>query len=293
MFFMTGPARIGLPPTRYRMSSLEKLTRLQSQKASLVCVGLDPDIDRMPPHLTAGTPPADAIMAFNRAVIDATAPFASAFKINFAFYERYGAAGWRALEETRSMLPEDVYAIADAKRGDIGNSAAFYARSIFETLRFDACTVAPYMGMDSIEPFLGYEEGLAFVLARTSNPGAANLQELRLNGSLLYEHLIDRLMELPAERLERTGLVVGATGGEALGRIRTKAPALPFLIPGIGAQGGDLAGVLQAAYAGPGSLVIASSRAILYADTGEGFAEAAAAEARRLREEIRRGIEPG
>ena len=271
---------------------IQRLTDIQRQKQSLVCVGLDPDLQKMPQYLvTSSNSPAEAIVSFNHAIIEATAEYACAFKLNFAFFEAYGAAGWEALETTLRMLPNDVVSIADGKRGDIGNSGSFYARSVFETLGFDTCTVAPYMGMDSIQPFLAFPDKLAFVLARTSNPGGADLQELIVGDKPLYERLIEKLADLPEDAGSRVGLVVGATDVAALKRIRSVVPTTPFLIPGVGAQGGRVEDVMHAAYAGPGTVVVNSSRAILYADGTINFAEAARKEAKRLRAAINETVD--
>ncbi len=269
-----------------RMNVKDRLAAVQLDRHSYACVGLDPDPGRIPAHLAPSASLPERILAFNGAIIEATAPFACAFKINFAFYEALGSEGWRVLEATRALIPEDMAAIADGKRGDIGNSARFYAQSVYERLGFDLCTVAPYMGGDSYGPFLEFEGKGAFILARTSNPGAADIQEREVAGAPVYEWLVRQIVALPEPLVSRAGLVVGATRPEALQHIRTLAPGLPFLIPGVGAQGGDARAVMEAAFAGPGSLVINSSRAILYASDGPDFAEAAARNAKRLRDEL-------
>jgi orotidine-5'-phosphate decarboxylase len=272
------------------MNFLNRLAAAQKSRNSLVCVGLDPDPDRLPKHLAPTAPLPERILAFNTAIVKATAPFASAFKINFAFYEALGAEGWKVLEATRALIPEEIVAIADCKRGDIGNSARFYAKSVFDTLAFDACTVAPYMGSDSYTPFLEIEGKGAFILARTSNPGAADIQEKMSEGAPIYEWLVRQIASLPESLISRAGLVVGATSPGALKSLRKLAPDLPFLIPGIGAQGGDVEAVMRAAYRRPGTVVINSSRAILYAGEGPDFAEAAAHEAERLRRELQAAL---
>ncbi len=264
------------------MNFKQKLASIQKNKNSVLCVGLDPDPTRLPPSLLPGASIEDRVLAFNQAIIEATAPFACAFKINFAFYEALGIAGWEVLHKTVSLLPTDVVSIADAKRGDIGNSARFYARSVFETLGFDSITVAPYMGIDSIEPFLAYEDKMAFILARTSNPGAADLQEKFIGQQPVYEFLTRKIAGLPENQRDCAGLVVGATGEEALAHIRSIVPGMPFLIPGIGAQGGDAETVMRAAYNEPGSVLINSSRGIIYAGNDDGFDKAAAQAAEAL-----------
>ncbi len=260
----------------------QKLRRIQAAKQSVLCVGLDPDPHRLPKHLLDRHPLADAVVAFNAAVIEATATAACAFKLNFAFYEALGRDGWDALERTVQHLPPDVVLIADAKRGDIGNTARFYAEAIFEQLGFDACTVAPYMGRDAVAPFLSYRGKAAFVLARTSNPSAADFQERDCEGEKLYERVARHVARWNDATPGTAGLVVGATGPEALAALRALCPALPFLIPGIGAQGGDPSAIAAAATE-TGCVVVNSSRQILYASAGKDFAEAAAHQAETSR----------
>ena len=263
---------------------IQKLSQIQAAKQSVLCVGLDPDPQRLPKHLLDAYPLAEAVVVFNAAVIEATAATACAFKLNFAFYEALGRDSWDTLERTVQHLPPDVVLIADAKRGDIGNTARFYAEAIFEQLGFDACTVAPYMGRDAVAPFLAYPRKAAFVLARTSNPSAADFQERAYEGERLYEHVARHVTRWNDETLGTAGLVVGATGPEALAALRALCPTLPFLIPGIGAQGGDPSAIAAAATEA-GCVVVNSSRQILYASAGKDFAEAAAhqAEASRAR----------
>ena len=260
----------------------QKLRQIQVAKQSVLCVGLDPDPHRLPRHLLDQYPLAEAVVAFNAALIEATAAAACAFKLNFAFYEALGRNGWDTLERTLQHLPSDVLVLADAKRCDIGNSARFYAASIFEQLGFDACTVAPYMGRDAVAPFLQYPGKAAFVLARTSNPSAADFQERHGEGEPLYERVARHVARWNEETPGTAGLVVGATGPEALATLRALCPTLPFLIPGIGAQGGD-PGVIAAAATEAGRVLVNSSRQIIYASDGKDFAEAAAREAEALR----------
>lgn len=263
-----------------------RLREVQADKQSRLCVGLDPDPQRLPPALLDAQPLADAVIAFNAAIIEATAPLACAFKLNLAFYEALAAEGWRALEATIRHIPEDVLVLADGKRGDIGNSARFYAEALFDTLDVDACTVAPYMGRDAVAPFLTYEGKAAFVLARTSNPGAADFQEHLSDGDPLYVHVARRVAAWDAEAAGTAGLVVGATDRDALRQLRTTCPTLPFLIPGVGAQGGDPEAVVAAAATDDGLVLVNSSRSILYASSGPDYAEAAAREADRLRTQL-------
>ncbi len=260
----------------------QKLRQIQVAKQTVLCVGLDPDPHRLPRHLLDQYPLAEAVVAFNAALIEATAAAACAFKLNFAFYEALGRNGWDTLERTLQHLPPDVLVLADAKRGDIGNTARFYAESIFEQLGFDACTVAPYMGRDAVAPFLQYQGKAALVLARTSNPSAADFQERDCEGEQLYERVARHVARWNDETPGTAGLVVGATGPEALAALRALCPTLPFLIPGIGAQGGD-PGVIAAAATETGRVVVNSSRQIIYASAGKDFAEAAARQAEALR----------
>ena len=263
-----------------------KLAKIQQEKRSVLCVGLDPDPAKLPPTLLPGAPLPDRVLAFNTAIIQSTAPFACAFKLNFAFYEALGVDGWRVIQKTIALLPEDVVSLADAKRGDIGNTANFYAKSLFETMAFDSCTVSPYMGVDTVLPFLSYKDKMAFILARTSNPGAADLQEQKVGDAMLFELLTKKIAGLPASQRHCAGLVVGATSPDALSRVRSIAPGIPFLIPGVGAQGGDARSVMQASYDDAGSVLINSSRGIIYADRGDNFAEAAGLAAKTLSIEL-------
>ena len=264
-----------------------KLTQIQRSKETVLCVGLDPDLERIPSDFRKDLDQIDRILAFNRAIVKATAPYACAFKLNFAFYERFGSAGWSALEETLKFIPEDTLTIADNKRGDIGNSARFYAQSVFETMDVDACTVSPYMGMDTIEPFLNYPGKAVFILARTSNPGAADLQEQPIGSRPLYEVLVQHVAKRAPDSKTQMGLVVGATSGEALSSIRSIVPRLPLLIPGVGAQGGDTQTIMDTTYAGWGSVLVNSSRSILYAGDSIDFAQKSALEAIRLKEALK------
>ena len=261
-----------------------RLRVLQEEKESVLCVGLDPDLDRIPDHLLRSFSPAEAVVKFNRAIIRATQGAACAYKLNLAFYEALGRRGFEVLEETMDVLPEDVLTIADAKRGDIGNSARFYADALFEQLGCDACTVSPYMGRDCVLPFLEYEGKAAFVLARTTNPGAQDLQECRCEGEALYLRVARLVARWNESSAGTAGLVAGATDLDALGALREHGPTLPFLIPGVGAQGGDPQQVMQVAASEQGGVLVNSSRSIIYASEDDDFAEAAGQAAERLRE---------
>lgn len=228
---------------------VERLARRSRDIGSLLCVGLDPP---------ASLPVAE-VAARNRAIIAATAPFAACFKPNLAFYEQSGIPGLRALEATLAAIPDGVPVIGDAKRGDMANTAAAHARALFEVWGFDAVTVNPFLGRDSLEPFLAYADRGLYVLCRTSNPGAAEFQHARLaDGDLLHERIA---REAPGWGAN-VGLVAGATAPAELARIRELAPRAPLLVPGVGAQGGDPAAAVAAAGGEPGLVVVSSSRGI-------------------------------
>jgi orotidine-5'-phosphate decarboxylase len=264
------------------MTFAAKVRQTIKQKNSLLCVGLDSVVEKMPEHIRLTKNP---LFEFNKAIIDTTAEYAAAFKVNLAFYEAYGVAGWQALHETLKYLPDDVIKIADAKRGDIGNTARMYAKALFEELGADAVTVNPYMGFDAAEPFLQNEEKGVFFLCLTSNPGSQNFQRFSDGEQCLYERVAEHVKEW--NRRGNCGLVVGATHPEELAGVREIAPALPFLIPGIGAQGGDLAAAVRNGTDSKASLALFnSSRAIIYASQGKDFAAAAAKSALRTRQQL-------
>lgn len=251
-------------------------------KKSFLCVGLDTDIKKLPGHIAVGP---DPIFTFNKAIIDATAPYCVAYKPNLAFYESFGAEGWIALEKTVKYLREnypDQFIIADAKRGDIGNTSALYARAAFEHLGVDAVTVAPYMGADSVKPFLGYEGKWVVLLALTSNPGSKDFQMLETGeGKRLFERVIETSSDWagPDEMM----YVVGATQGRMFEDIRRVAPRSFLLVPGVGAQGGSLEEVCRyGMIPGECGLLVNSSRGIIYASGGVDFAEAAGTAAAAL-----------
>ena len=268
-------------------SFLDQLRRVQSQKDSAVCVGLDPDPSRLPMPLRDGRLRTDAVREFCASIVEATAPYAAAFKPNFAFFEALGPAGHTVLAQVTAAIPDDCLLIADAKRGDIGNSAQFYAQAIYEDMGFDACTVSPYLGRDSIAPFLEYDDRCTFVLARTSNDGAADLQEAcSCDGIPLYRHVAQRVADWSAQAEGTAGLVVGATAPEALSELRSDCPTLPFLVPGVGAQGGEPAEVMNAAQTDEGPVLVNSSRSIIFASEDADYAEAAGTAARNLRDAL-------
>ncbi len=262
------------------MNFVEKLLDACCTNKSLLCIGLDPDPELMPRV---------GIFQFNKAIIDATWDLVCAYKPNLAFYEALGMEGLEALKETAAYSPRQVPVIGDAKRGDIGNSARAYARALFDAFGFDAATVNPYLGYDSIEPFMEYREKGVFLLCRTSNVGAVDFQSLPLLESArpLFEQVAQRAKEW--NRYGNLGLVVGATYPQELRRVRQICPEMPFLIPGIGAQGGDLANAVRYGVDARGEkAIISSSRQIIYASRGEDFAQAAREAALSLRDEINR-----
>lgn len=263
-----------------------KLAQAQKERSSVVCVGLDPDPERLPPHLLRTHDLPEAVLAFNTAIIESTASTAAAYKLNLAFYEVLEQHGWRVLAETLAGIPDSIVTIADGKRGDIGNSARFYAHATFEKLGFDGCTVSGYMGSDSVAPFLEYDGRAAFVLIRTSNAGADEVQETGGDGSPLFERMAAWTSAWAADHPGTLGFVMGATDTKALGVIRERYPDIPLLIPGIGAQGGDEHDVMSIAALGEGPVLINSSRSIIYASSGRDFADAAGQAAESLRSRL-------
>lgn len=259
-----------------------------ARKGSFLCVGLDPDIKKIPRHLLREENP---LLAFNKAIIDATAPHCVAFKPNLAFFESMGVEGWIAFEQTVKYIREnypDQFIIADAKRGDIGNTSALYARSFFEHLDVDAITVAPYMGHDSVKPFLGYPGKWVILLALTSNPGSADFQlTADAEGTRLFERVLTTSAQWagPDEMM----YVVGATQGSMFADIRRHAPKSFLLVPGVGAQGGSLQEVVRHGMLPDGEcgLLVNSSRGIIYASSGTDFAEAAGRAAATLAAEMK------
>ncbi|GAB3928285.1 orotidine-5'-phosphate decarboxylase [Larkinella terrae] len=254
-------------------------------KKSYLCVGLDTDIRRIPAHLRQEP---DPVAAFNRQIIEATAEYAVAYKPNIAFYEAQGPRGWESLQRTLEYIPENCFTIADAKRGDIGNTSGLYARTFFDPassgLNFDSVTVAPYMGRDSVEPFLEFEDKWVILLALTSNNGSADFQQLPVSGEKLYEKVI-RTSQTWAGA-DRMMYVVGATRTDELAHIRTLIPNHFLLVPGVGAQGGSLAEVSRYGLNSQCGLLVNASRSILYASDGPDFARRAADEARTLQQEM-------
>jgi len=256
--------------TSYR----QRLESRSREAGTLVCVGLDPDFRN---HRV------EEVGDYNRAIIEATAPYAACYKPNLAFYEQWGIEGLRQLEKTLAAIPGGIPVIGDGKRGDVGNTAEAYARAMFDSWGFDAVTVNAYQGLDAVAPFLEYGARGVYVLCRTSNPSSRDLQELELAaGPAVFEQVAATAIAWSPN----VGLVVGATAPRELQRVRAIAPQATLLVPGVGAQGGRAEDVIAAAGGAPGSLVVNASRSIYYAGEGPGFAEAAGEAARRLRDEL-------
>ena len=253
-------------------------------KKSFLCVGLDPDIEKIPKYLLETE---DPIFEFNKAIIDATLPYAIAYKPNVAFYESLGIYGWQALKKTIEYIPQEVFTIADAKRGDIGNTSNKYAEAFFKKMSFDAITLSPYMGQDSVTPFLNHKDKWAILLASTSNVGALNFQELIIEnsgGQKVYEKVIEISSQWGSD--QNLMYVVGATRVDTLTHIRKILPDHFLLIPGVGAQGGDLDMVCKYAMNDSAGLLINSARSIIYADSTVDFAHHAGLVASRLQKKM-------
>jgi orotidine-5'-phosphate decarboxylase len=252
------------------------------KKKSCLCVGLDTDLLKIPKHLQQTE---DPIFEFNKQIIDATHPYCVAYKPNIAFYEALGPTGWVSLQKTLAYIPKDIFTIADAKRGDIGNTSALYARAFFEQMNFDSITVAPYMGEDSVKPFL-MKDKWVILLAHTSNSGSNDFQvmEVTIGKRRLYEEVILKSQQWATP--DQLMFVVGATHPEKIASIRAIAPDHFFLVPGIGAQGGDLEKVMEHGMNDACGLLINSARAIIYASDGKDFAKRAGEEALKVQQEM-------
>ena len=265
------------------------LTESIRRKKSFLCVGLDVDLDKIPPHLLGEE---DPIFAFNKAIIDATHTYAVAYKPNTAFYEAYGAAGWQSLEKTvryiQSIDPT-LFTIADAKRGDIGTTADRYAQAFFHSMDFDSVTVAPYMGRDSIEPFLAHPGKTTILLGLTSNPGSADFETIHIGKHPMYQEVMQKA--LTYAHSERLMFVVGATQTQHIAAIRQIVPHHFFLVPGVGAQGGSLSEVCRYGLNPAVGLLVNASRAIIYAGKVIDFAAAAQADAQSLQAEMAEALE--
>lgn len=260
----------------------EKLIQEIKATKSFLCVGLDTDMDRIPKHLLDTE---DPIFEFNKAIIDATKDYCVAYKPNIAFYECLGPKGWESLKKTIDYIPKNKFTIADAKRGDIGNTSRYYAKTFFEYMDFDAVTIAPYMGEDSITPFLEYKDKWVIVLALTSNKGALDFQFMTdLSGEKLYENVLKKTSKWGSA--EQLMYVVGATRSEGIQSVRNIVPNYFFLVPGIGAQGGSLNDTAQYGWNDDCGLLVNSSRGILYASEGEDFASKAQEKAIEVQQEM-------
>lgn len=262
------------------MTKQELLQEIR-RKQSFLCIGLDPDLNKIPKHLLDTE---DPIFEFNKAIIDATNEYCVAYKPNTAFYEAYGVKGWQSLEKTINYIPKNCFIIADAKRGDIGNTSSYYAKTFFETLPCDAVTVAPYMGSDSVQPFLEHENKWVILLALTSNKGAYDFQFKEREGKKLYAEVIEKAKEWGTS--EQLMFVVGATRAEEIAEVRKLAPDNFFLVPGVGAQGGSLEEVVKFGANSECGLLVNSSRGIIFAGNDEHFAIAAKKEALKIQSEM-------
>jgi|TARA_B110000240_G_scaffold197260_1_gene251905 orotidine-5'-phosphate decarboxylase len=262
----------------------QELTHQIKKKKSFLCIGLDVDLTKIPPYLLEFE---DPIFEFNKQIIDATHHLTVAYKPNTAFYEAYGIKGWSSLEKTINYLNEnhpDIFTIADAKRGDIGNTSTMYAKAFFEDLNFDSVTVAPYMGSDSVEPFLAFEEKFTILLALTSNKGGLDFQGLKVNENELYKEVLKKA--LTWKNNQNLMFVVGATKAEYFKGIRKIVPNHFFLVPGVGAQGGNLQDVCKYGLTKNVGLLINSSRGIIYAGKDENFATKAKEQAFDLQQQM-------
>lgn len=262
----------------------QQLTEQIIKKKSFLCIGLDVDLNKIPQHLLQTE---DPIFEFNKAIIDATHHLCVSYKPNTAFYEAYGLKGWKALEKTINYLNKnhpDIFTIADAKRGDIGNTSTMYAKAFFEDLAFDSVTVAPYMGKDSVEPFLAFKDKHTIMLALTSNQGAFDFQTKLVDGKELYKQVLETSKSW--NNSENLMYVVGATKAEYFADIRKIIPSSFLLVPGVGAQGGNLQDVCKYGLSKNIGLLINSSRGIIYASQNDDFAQAAAAKAKDLQQQM-------
>lgn len=267
------------------MTKKELISQIRT-KQSFLCVGLDPDLQKIPKHLLEFK---DPIFEFNKAIIDATHHLCVAYKPNTAFYECLGIAGWKSLEKTINYIPNDCFVIADAKRGDIGNTSSYYAKTFFESLSCDAVTVAPYMGADSVKPFLAFENKWVILLVLTSNDGSQDFQMLSTENGKLYAEIIRKSQEWGTS--ENLMYVVGGTRANQIAEVRKLAPDNFFLVPGVGAQGASLDEVVHYGSNDSCGLLVNSSRAIIYASAEKDFAMAAKKEALNMQEQMAKHIQ--
>jgi orotidine-5'-phosphate decarboxylase len=263
------------------MTRSELIHEIKSKK-SFLCIGLDTDLEKIPAHFLEMQ---DPIFEFNKAIIDATKEYCVAYKPNIAFYECHGSKGWDSLQKTINYIPKNIFTIADAKRGDIGNTSLYYAKTFFEYYNFDSVTIAPYMGEDSVTPFLNHQNKWAILLALTSNKGALDFQMIEdQNGEKLFEKVLQKSSEWGTA--ENLMFVVGATRAEGIGEVRKLVPNHFFLVPGVGAQGGSLEDVVKYGWNHDCGLLVNSSRGIIFASNGADFAEKARVEAKKMQEKM-------
>lgn len=270
------------------LSFSEKVATASQSRDSLLCVGLDPTVERMPSSVTRGRSSRDAIIEFNKSIVESTVEFATAFKPQLAMYMQYGPEGYEALLETRALIPDDTPCILDCKIGDISTTMEPYARAYLDSANFDAITVNPYMGSECLQPVFDRPGKGVFLLCKTSNPGSGEIQNLELaTGQPLFAEIASKVVEWNTSSAASLGLVVGATYPAELIEVRSVAPNLLILVPGIGSQAGDLAAAVDAGLDDRGGgLLINSARSITYASSGDDFAQAAARAARTLRDQI-------
>lgn len=269
------------------MNSAQLFEQIKIKK-SYLCIGLDTDPAKIPRHLLKHE---DPVFEFNKQIIDATYKYCIAYKPNIAFYEALGPKGWESLQKTLDYIPEDIFTIADAKRGDIGNTSSLYAKAFFENMDFDAVTVSPYMGEDSVKPFLDHAGKWVILLAHTSNPGSADFQNLesKSSGRKLYEEVMVKAQEWSTP--DQLMFVVGATHADKILSIRKLAPTYFFLVPGVGSQGGDLEMVSKYGLTKNCGLIVNSARTIIYASDQEDFSESAGKEAMKIQQEMNRYLD--
>lgn len=264
------------------MSFYDRIRAIQEKNGSLLCIGLDPDLKKIPRQLHSCADPAGE---FCERIVETTGDLVCAYKLNLAFFEGHEGSGWSSLKRVLACIPADVMTIGDGKRGDIGNSAEMYAQTLLREFKFSATTVNPYMGEDSVRPFINNPEQGAFVLALTSNPGAQDFQYLKVRKKPLYEHVVAKAKRWNENK--NIGFVVGATHPAQLKHVRTLAPDLPLLIPGVGAQDGSVKLTVHWGCDAHGTMALVNAgRSIIYASSGEDFADAARLSARALRDQI-------
>ena len=263
------------------MNKSELILQIKN-KRSFLCIGLDSDIEKIPHFLLDYE---DPIFEFNKRIIDSTKDYCVAYKPNIAFYESMGAKGWDSLQKTVDYIPQDIFTIADAKRGDIGNTSKMYARAFFNNMNFDAVTIAPYMGKDSVSPFLDYSEKWAIILALTSNEGSLDFQNIKdIHGKEFFKHVLSSAQNWGSD--QNSMFVIGATQAKKMLEVRKIVPNHFLLVPGVGAQGGSLQEIAKYGMNTDCGLLVNSSRGIIYASSEKDFAEKAALEAQKLQKEM-------